>query len=194
MRQRDEGALQHRVLAGQQPPGSPELVTATDANQMAIIDEDTGTVLGRGPTGDYPDGLAYDPQHRTVWTTNESGGSETILDALPEICTANRYHRRFLRQHDIATLDAAFARAQQLIHDWLQGGDERGLHQRWRHRLDALRHDPYADPYRPSQHRIELATYPEAVTLTGLLMSAHWRNHPRLHDEAERRLHRAQDA
>src|SRR5439155_4595585 len=25
--------------------------TATDANQMAIIDEDTGTVLGRGPTG-----------------------------------------------------------------------------------------------------------------------------------------------
>ena len=55
--------------------------TATDANQMAIIDEDTGTVLGRGPTGAYPDGLAYDPQHTTVWTTNESGGSETILDA-----------------------------------------------------------------------------------------------------------------
>src|SRR6266536_2499622 len=55
--------------------------TATDVNQMAILDEDTGTVLGRGPTGAYPDGLAYDPQHRTVWTTNETGGSETILDA-----------------------------------------------------------------------------------------------------------------
>jgi DNA-binding beta-propeller fold protein YncE len=55
--------------------------TATDANQLAIIDEDTGTVLGRGPTGAYPDGLAYDPPHTTVWTTDESGGSETILDA-----------------------------------------------------------------------------------------------------------------
>jgi len=55
--------------------------TATDANQMVILDEDTGTVLARGLTGAYPDGLAYDPQHRTVWTTNESGGSETILDA-----------------------------------------------------------------------------------------------------------------
>jgi DNA-binding beta-propeller fold protein YncE len=55
--------------------------TATDADQMDIIDEDTGTVLGRGPTGDYPDGLTYDPHHDTVWTTNETGGSETILDA-----------------------------------------------------------------------------------------------------------------
>jgi DNA-binding beta-propeller fold protein YncE len=55
--------------------------TATDTNQMVILDEDTGTVLSRGPTGAYPDGLAYDPQHQTVWTTNETGGTETILDA-----------------------------------------------------------------------------------------------------------------
>jgi hypothetical protein len=57
----------------------------------------------------------------------------------------------------------------------------------WR-RLDSLRHDPHADPYRPSQHRIELATYPEAIILTTLLTSAHWRNHPKLHDEAEHRV------
>ena len=55
--------------------------TATAANQMAILDEDTGTIVARGPTGNYPDGLAYDPEHHTVWTTNETGGSETILDA-----------------------------------------------------------------------------------------------------------------
>lgn len=55
--------------------------TATDANQMVILDEDTGTPLARGATGDYPDGLAYDPRHGTVWTTNETGGSETVLDA-----------------------------------------------------------------------------------------------------------------
>ena len=55
--------------------------TATDTNQMVILDEDTGTPLAHGATGEYPDGLAYDPKHATVWTTNESGGSETILDA-----------------------------------------------------------------------------------------------------------------
>ena len=55
--------------------------TATDANEMAAIDETTGKVLYRSPTGDYPDGLTYDPQHGTVWTTNESGGSETVVDA-----------------------------------------------------------------------------------------------------------------
>ena len=55
--------------------------TATDANQMVILDEDTGTALAHGPTGDYPDGLAYDPAHGTVWTTDETGGSETVLDA-----------------------------------------------------------------------------------------------------------------
>ena len=45
------------------------------------IDEDTGRVLGRTATGAYPDGLAYDPANGTVWATNESGGSETIIDA-----------------------------------------------------------------------------------------------------------------
>ncbi|MFF3518669.1 YncE family protein [Streptomyces sp. NPDC002573] len=45
--------------------------TATDADQVVALDETTGTVLHRSPTGDYPDGLAYDPVHGTVWTTNE---------------------------------------------------------------------------------------------------------------------------
>ena len=55
--------------------------TATDANQVAAIDETTGRVLHRSPTGDHPDALAYDPAHGTVWTTDESGGSETVVDA-----------------------------------------------------------------------------------------------------------------
>jgi DNA-binding beta-propeller fold protein YncE len=49
---------------------------------MVALDEDTGAELGRAPTGKYPDGLAYDPQQGTVWTTNESGGSETVIDAV----------------------------------------------------------------------------------------------------------------
>ncbi|EST35081.1 YncE family protein [Streptomyces roseochromogenus] len=55
--------------------------TASDANQVAAIDETTGKVLHRSPTGGTPDGLAYDPVHNRVWTTNESGGSETVVDA-----------------------------------------------------------------------------------------------------------------
>ncbi|KZM27993.1 hypothetical protein ST47_g864 [Ascochyta rabiei] len=34
------------------------------------------------PTGDYPDGIAYDPTRGAVWTTNESGGTETVVDAV----------------------------------------------------------------------------------------------------------------
>ncbi len=60
----------HRVFA-----------TATGDNQMATIDEDTGAILSRSATGQYPDGLAYDPRRNAVWTTNETGGSETVIDA-----------------------------------------------------------------------------------------------------------------
>jgi DNA-binding beta-propeller fold protein YncE len=55
--------------------------TATNSNEMVILDEDTGARLATAPTGAYPDGLAYDPVHATIWTTNETGGSETVLDA-----------------------------------------------------------------------------------------------------------------
>ncbi|MET8759473.1 YncE family protein [Lentzea sp. NPDC004782] len=60
----------HRVFA-----------TATGANRMVILDEDDGTVAGQAATGAYPDGLAYDSRRGAIWTTNESGGSETVIDA-----------------------------------------------------------------------------------------------------------------
>ena len=56
--------------------------TATGVNAVARINEGTGRILGRTPTGAYPDGLAYDPANHTIWTTNESDGSETIIDAV----------------------------------------------------------------------------------------------------------------
>ena len=55
--------------------------TATGANQMVALDEDTGQPITRAATGDYPDGMAYDPRRGAVWTTNETGGSETVIDA-----------------------------------------------------------------------------------------------------------------
>ncbi len=69
----------HGVLAV--PQRHRVYATATGTNTMVVLDEDTGAQLAQAPTGNYPDGLAYDPIHATIWTTNETGGSETIIDA-----------------------------------------------------------------------------------------------------------------
>lgn len=74
------------------------------------------------------------------------GPQQHPLHALPELCTANRRHRRLTHQHDVLTLDAAFTQAQQLIRDWLQAGDQPDSQHRWRHRLDTLRRDPTPTP------------------------------------------------
>ena len=55
--------------------------TATNANTMVSLDEDTAWVINKAPTSNYPDGLAYDSRRGAVWTTNESGGTETVIDA-----------------------------------------------------------------------------------------------------------------
>jgi DNA-binding beta-propeller fold protein YncE len=60
----------HRVFA-----------TATGQNTLVALDEDTGAVVWRAPTGAYPDGVAHDPRRGRVWTTNETAGSETVVDA-----------------------------------------------------------------------------------------------------------------
>jgi DNA-binding beta-propeller fold protein YncE len=55
--------------------------TATGTNQVVALDEATGAEIGRSSTGRYPDGLAYDPRRNAVWTTNETEGTETVVDA-----------------------------------------------------------------------------------------------------------------
>ncbi|TVL88448.1 hypothetical protein [Streptomyces sp. SAJ15] len=51
-----------------------------------------------------------------------------------------------------------------------------------------LGEDPFGDPHRPSDARIELATYPEAIVLTSLFASRYWQNHPQVPTEAAQRL------
>jgi DNA-binding beta-propeller fold protein YncE len=55
--------------------------TATGADQVVAIDETTGVEIGRAATGQYPDGLAYDPRRSAIWASNERGGTETVVDA-----------------------------------------------------------------------------------------------------------------
>lgn len=54
--------------------------SATDDNQIAVIDERRLRVVGRVPGGDYPDGIAYDPDAHAVFVSDESGGTDTVID------------------------------------------------------------------------------------------------------------------
>ncbi len=55
--------------------------SATDDNQVAVIDEHTLRVTARIPGGGYPDGLAYDPRDQKVFVSDEGGGgTDTVID------------------------------------------------------------------------------------------------------------------
>ncbi|MGW4565390.1 hypothetical protein ACWEN3_24175 [Streptomyces sp. NPDC004561] len=51
-----------------------------------------------------------------------------------------------------------------------------------------LGEDPFGDPHRLYDARIELATSPETIVLTSLFASPYWRDHPQLPAEAAQRL------
>jgi len=63
----------------------PELgrvfASATGTNEVVAIDESTGAVVGRTPTGRFPDGLAHDPGTQRVFVSDKDGGTETVVDA-----------------------------------------------------------------------------------------------------------------
>ena len=69
----------HGVLA------VPELgrvfATATDSHKLLTIDERTLKVIASAPAGDYPDGIAWDPDRRHVYVSDESGGVLTVFGA-----------------------------------------------------------------------------------------------------------------
>jgi YVTN family beta-propeller protein len=62
----------------------PELgkvyATATDRNQVAVIDPNSLSVLATTDGGDYPDGLAYDPEVGKIYVSDEHGGTDTVID------------------------------------------------------------------------------------------------------------------
>lgn len=60
----------HRVLA-----------SATGANELAVIDDQTLQVLARVPAGDYPDGVAYASKARKIYVSDLHGKTDTVIDA-----------------------------------------------------------------------------------------------------------------
>jgi len=69
----------HGVLA------VPELhrvyASATGANELAIIDDQTLQVLARAPAGDYPDGVAYASKVNKIYVSDLHGKTDTVIDA-----------------------------------------------------------------------------------------------------------------
>ena len=68
----------HGVLA------VPELgrvfVSTTGKNELVILDASTNRVVGRAPTGEFPDGISYDERDDLVLVSNKNDGSESIFE------------------------------------------------------------------------------------------------------------------
>jgi YVTN family beta-propeller protein len=67
----------HGVLAV--PSLGRVYASATDDDQVAMIDEHTLRVTARMPGGGYPDGLAYDPRDQKVFVSDEGGRTDTVI-------------------------------------------------------------------------------------------------------------------
>lgn len=117
------------------------------------------------------------------------GDEQHDLTRLPEVLRANLRHQRIIRRGTHPSTALAYIDARDRLTRWFSDeSSSESLRQRWNRRLDTLGEDPFGDPHRPSEARIELAVYPEAVVLTRLFASSHWRDHPQLPVEAARRL------
>jgi TniQ len=99
------------------------------------------------------------------------GPQRPLRDLLPEIPHANALHRRLARRQGTAATTGHFLQAQAQTRQWLGGDGPADLKSSWERRLGLLGEDPYGDPHRPSPDRIELVTYPEAVTMTRLALA-----------------------
>ena len=55
--------------------------TVTGADELITIDLASLQIVGRTPTGRFPDGLAYDADRHLIAVSNRKDGTETIVDA-----------------------------------------------------------------------------------------------------------------
>src|SRR5436305_1278154 len=62
----------------------PELgrcyASATGKNEIVSIDEKTLKITARIPGGVYPDGMAFDPNTKKLYVSDENGATETVID------------------------------------------------------------------------------------------------------------------
>jgi YVTN family beta-propeller protein len=56
------------------------LFSVCDGGKMAVVDYDTGKVLGLAAIGDSPDAAGFDPKHGLAFSSNGGDGTLTIVD------------------------------------------------------------------------------------------------------------------
>ncbi|CAM5445012.1 hypothetical protein GCM10010378_27280 [Streptomyces viridochromogenes] len=109
-----------------------------------------------------------------IWV---DGNRHYRVGHLPELGTAEHRHRRIARRFP-DTLGAATKEAQHLVRSWLLNKKQPHLLSRWNDRLAQL--PPKEAIYgniirRRADEREYIATYPEFVTLLGILADPAWR-------------------
>ena len=55
--------------------------SATGTNELAVIDDQTLSILARVPAGDYPDGIAYASKANKIYVSDLHGKTDTVIDA-----------------------------------------------------------------------------------------------------------------
>jgi YVTN family beta-propeller protein len=57
------------------------LFSVCDGEKMAIVDYETGKVLGLAAIGDSPDAAGFDPKHGLAFSSNGGDGTLTVVDS-----------------------------------------------------------------------------------------------------------------
>lgn len=57
-------------------------VSVTDKHEVAVVDDRTLAVLARVSGADFPDGIAYAPDERRVFVSDEKGGVDLVIDGV----------------------------------------------------------------------------------------------------------------
>lgn len=68
----------HGVLAV--PEQGRVYASATGVDEVVTIDERTLTVIGHGPSGHYPDGIAWEPTRNKLYVSDETGKVVGVID------------------------------------------------------------------------------------------------------------------
>ena len=77
-----DGARRGRSARHRRRAGARRVyASATDAQQIAVIDADSLAIIATVRSPGYPDGLAYAPDVGKVYVSDEKNGNETIIDA-----------------------------------------------------------------------------------------------------------------
>ena len=105
----------HGVLAV--PEQGRVYASATGVDEVVTIDERTLTVIGRGPSGHYPDGIAWEPTRNKLYVSDESGKVVGVIDA-----ATNKLLRQIPMGGEVG--NTQYDRADGLIYSNQQSTDE----------------------------------------------------------------------